>query len=112
MMPVVKLHIVIARLRGVVPRIDDLLEQANLVRLGSENQVFHLFDAVQLRDDFEGVPLGVILTGGGTDSTYLVNQETLSLRGIVHLLRVFRDERVEECVESLVITPLCAENST
>jgi hypothetical protein len=52
------------------------------------------------------------LTGGGTDTTYLVDQETLSLRGIVHLLRVFRDERVEERVETLVITPLCAKNST
>lgn len=58
-MPVIELHVVIARLRGIISRVNDLLEQANLVRLRSKDEVFHLLDAVQLRDDLERVPLSI-----------------------------------------------------
>lgn len=72
---------------------------------------------MKLRDDLEGVPLDETLRQYGhsqcrpsEDFTYLIDQESLSLGGVVHLLRVLRHQRVEERIESFVIPPLGSKN--
>lgn len=42
----------------------------------------------------------------------LVNQESLPLRGIEHLLSIFGNKRIKKGVETLVISSLCPQNPT
>ena len=53
---------------------------------------------------------GTTRQGDGIDQTYLVNQEPLAFRRVKHFLRIFRHERVKECVEPLVIPALGTED--
>jgi hypothetical protein len=75
----------------------NISEQRHALLLRRESQIGHFVDSVEVRDDFEGVAL--------------VDEESLALGGVEHLVRVFGDERVEESIEAFVVTPLGSQDA-
>jgi hypothetical protein len=102
---------------------EDALEELDLLLVRGEDETGKGGEAVEAGDDFEGVALGSVGRRRGNESgregredgegrTDLVDQEFLALGRVEHLGRVLRDERVEEGIEPLIISPLGSEDST
>jgi len=104
-------------------------EEFDLLLLSWEDETWEVGETVETSDDFEGVSLREerrrVKVGsvqrerskgervwGMKQGTNLIDQKLLSFRRVEHLGRILRDERVEEGVESLVVTSLGSENST
>lgn len=109
---------------------EDSLEKFDLLLLGWEDETFEGGETVESSDDLEGVSLRreeggkqrrsgrargsrkKYVEGEEGEGTNLIDQELLSLRRVEHLGGVLRDERVEEGVESFVVTSLGTKDST
>ena len=57
MLAVIEPHVVILRLPSIVTGVEYLLEQGDLGGCRREDKVWHSVEAVQLCNDFKGVPL-------------------------------------------------------
>jgi hypothetical protein len=112
MFPAGEFGIVVGCLFHLPRGVQDFFEERDLLCFGREDEIGELVETMQLGDDLEGVTLPDQLTFDPVSghSAYLVNQESLPFRRIPHLLRILRDERVEERVETVIVSPLRSQD--